>query len=526
MQKSKIKGKDTKQASHFEPEDSVEKVLSFIHEKKNNFWIKERENKTLELFHAVARGVSAYKDFLKKNHINHEKIETFKDFEQVPHIDKSNYIRQYSLGETSWDPSFLRHLVSTSTSGSTGEPTYFSRDKRVDWQASVIHELFYQNASGGKDVPTLVIVCFGMGVWIGGIITYQAFEMLGQRGYPISIITPGINKEEIFKAIKNISPHFKQTILAGYPPFIKDIIDEAPGKDINLKELNIKLLFAAEAFTEKFRNHLVKKVGIRNPYLETMNIYGSADIGAMAFETPLSILIRQIALKKPKLFKSIFSPIEKTPTLAQYIPSFINFEAPNGEIILTGNNSIPLLRYSIGDHGGVYSFNQMLEKLTVNGISLYREAKAVGIEKHLYQLPFVFVYERMDFSTTLYGLQVYPETIREVLLEKPFDEIFTGKLTLITKYNDNQDQYLEINLELLKDKSASPMIEQMLLDRVMTNLRTKNSEFRELSNYLKERAIPRTVFWPHEDPLYFKKGIKQEWVKKIQNGGGNGINKI
>jgi phenylacetate-CoA ligase len=78
-----------------------------------------------------------------------------------------------------------------------------------------------------------------MGVWIGGTITFQAFEMAGRSGYPMSIITPGINKEETFKALKKLAPYFKQIILAGYPPLIKDIIDEAPGRGIRLKNLNI-----------------------------------------------------------------------------------------------------------------------------------------------------------------------------------------------------------------------------------------------------------------------------------------------
>mgnify|MGYP000566079978 CR=1 FL=1 len=49
---------------------------------------------------------------------------------------------------------------------------------------------------------------------------------------------------------------------------------------------------------------------------------------------------------------------------------------------------------------------------------------------------------------------------------------------------------------------------------VLKNLRAKNSEFRELSDFLKDRATPTLVFWPQEDPLYFKPGIKQKWVDK------------
>ena len=39
--------------------------------------------------------------------------------------------------------------------------------------------------------------------------------------------------------------------------------------------------------------------------------------------------------------------------------------------------------------------------------------KNAGIKNHMYQLPFVYVYERTDMSTTLYGLQIYPEIIKK-----------------------------------------------------------------------------------------------------------------
>ena len=49
---------------------------------------------------------------------------------------------------------------------------------------------------------------------------------------------------------------------------------------------------------------------------------------------------------------------------------------------------------------------------------------------------------------------------------------------------------------------------------IVHNLRMKNSEFRELHDYLKDRALPRLAFWSSEHPLHFKPGIKQRWVKK------------
>lgn len=497
---------------------STEKILAAIGDKTGAYWKREEKKKSLQLFYDAAKRVPAYKKFLKQNKIDPKKIVFYKDLQSIPATTKDNYLRKYTLEQLSWDgklnSSSNNSLVFTSTSGSTGEPFYFSRNSVVDKQAAIIHELFFKNSKHSSKSPTLVIVCFGMGVWVGGLITYQAFEITGRGDYPISIITPGINKEEIFKILNKLSPHFKQIILAGYPPFLKDIVDEADDRKINLKKLNIRLLFAAEAFTENFRNYLAKKTKLNNVLLDTMNIYGSADIGAMAFETPLSILIRRIALKNANIFSDIFSDIEKIPTLTQYIPSFISFETKDNKLHITGNSSIPLVNYSIGDHGGTFTFTQIKEKLASHGINLEKEAKRAGIKNHIYQLPFVYVYERIDMSTTLYGLQIYPETIRETLLKKPFSEFLTGKLTLISKFDINHNQYLEINLELRKKGEVSNMLKTQLLNEIVNNLRAKNSEFRELSDFLGDRAVPTLVFWPQEDPLYFKPGIKQKWVDK------------
>ncbi|MDO8510216.1 MAG: hypothetical protein Q7S15_01155 [bacterium] len=493
-------------------------VLAYITGKKTAYWSRVRETQALKTFHKAAQKVPAYKDFLKKHKIDASKIKTFKDFQNVPLINKENYLREYPFESLCIDGTLAQPLVFTSTSGSTGKPFYFCRSNEIDWQSSVAHELFYKNGFSKKELQTdstLVIVCFGMGVWIGGLITYQAFEMLEGRKYPISIITPGINKDEIFKTLTNLAPRFKRLIFAGYPPFIKDIIDEAADKKINLKKWDIRIIFAAEAFTERFRDYIGRKANIDDIYTDTMNIYGSADIGTMAFETPTAILARRLILKRPALFNSVFGAINKTPTLAQYNPLFITFEAPGGEIVLTADNSLPLVRYSIGDHGGVFSYKELEDQFGKEGMKLERQLKSHKLLSHNYELPFVYVYERMDMSTTLYGLQIYPETIREVLLDNHINKFVTGKLTLASRYDKEQNQYLEINIELKKDLEIPDSVQQLISNKIVGNLLHKNSEFKELYSYLKERAVPKLVFWPAEHPVYFKTGIKQKWVEKV-----------
>jgi phenylacetate-CoA ligase len=487
--------------------------FNHLHRMKSADWVRVQRDHLLRLFTRMSEEVPAYRRFLRQNRIKRKATTMSGQLAATPPMSKKNYLHTSTFADLFWNGALRSQHVLTSTSGSTGKPTYFARNAEVDERSSLIHELMFRSSSLKNDASTLVIVCFGMGVWIGGLITYQAFELMARRGYPISILTPGINKAEILKTLKDLAPHYEQIVLAGYPPFLKDVIDEGVAQGIDFKKHRVMLLFAAEAFTERFRDHVAKKVGIKNVLTDTINIYGSADIGTMAFETPLSILVRRLATKNTALFNDLFGGTMKTPTLAQYVPNFVSFEETDGELLVSGDSAIPLLRYSIGDHGGIYTFREMVERCRAHGVDLMKEVRAAKIGAYALELPFVYVYERIDLATTLYGLQIYPETIKEVLLDKRFHDHLTGKLTLSTKFDHNQDQYLEVNVELQAGKQQpSKVFTAELLSEILKNLREKNSEFHELSDFLGKRSEPRLVFWAYEDPLYFKPGIKQPWV--------------
>lgn len=485
-----------------------------MNRKDKTKWREIQEKRSLELFHSAAERVPAYMDFLAKNKTDHRDIKTYKDFIRVPVMNKKNYVRKYPLKDLCWDGTINKPLILTATSGSTGEPSYFVRGGKLDWQYSTTIEEYLKNGSMGIDKPTLVIICFGMGIWIGGLITYKAYELAANRSnLPVSIITPGINKKEIYQALKRLSPQYEQTILIGYAPFLKDIIDQSQKEDINLKKLNIRFMFAAEAVTEEIRDYLAKNAGVKDIYRDFMNVYGSADIGAMAFEDATSILIKKLIKNDQEKYFEVFSPINKIPTLSQYNPKYINFEARGTEILLTGDSAIPLIRYSIGDNGGVLTFKQMQEKLKKFGIDIHEEAQKEGISDILSDKPFVFVYERMDFSTTLYGLNIYPEWIKRAIIISDLNNYLTGKFTLMTKYDSDNNQYLEVNVEMKMGLKVSELTKRKAVHTLVKHLMHSSSEYRELVHHLKEKAYPQIIFWPCEDSLYFQPGIKQKWVQ-------------
>lgn len=489
--------------------DASSKILKNYRTKNERFWAGQNKKLTLDLFHRMAKDLPAYRKFLRQVGIKPSKVKNSQDLALVPTINKANYFHQHKLGDVTW-PNFLAQQsgVMTATSGSTGLPTYFVRSEHLDWQYSVLAEYFLQNGKPGK---TLFMDCFGMGVWIGGLMTYQAFRYAGLRGYPLTIITPGINKKEIFHALRDLAPQFDQVIIAGYPPFVKDVVDEAALEGVNLKQLNLRLLFAAEGFSEKFRDYLARHTGIKDVFHDTLNIYGSAELGAMAFETPTSILIRRLLLKNPAAFRQLF-PLGKVPTLGQYNPEFINFSERDGQILISADAAVPMLHYAIGDNGGVLTLSKIQQVMAEHGINLNKEAKKHKVK--LLSLPFVYVYERSDFSTKLYGAIIYPEHVREALQDRKVAHFVTGKFAMVTKFDAKQNQFLEINVELQPKFKATPAHKKLCHDLIVKSLLKNNAEYKNNHSSIPKKVLPQLVFWNYGDPTFFPGGIKQKWVKK------------
>lgn len=489
-------------------------INNFTKSKKEKFWSNFSKQQVLYLFKQAAYRVPAYKDFLRKNKINPEKIKTIEDFRLVPPTNKENYLHQYPYGMLMWDGDIKKPFTIHATSGSTGEPTYFSRNLKNDLLRVIFLLDFLNYNKIHRDSSTLFIITFGMGIWSAGMGIYTAAYLASKLlDLPISIITPGVNKIEVLKIFKNLLNRFDNVIIAGYPPFVKDVIDEAEEAGINLKKNPFRFIFTGESFPEELRDYLAKKVYIQNIYTDLINTYGTSEFGATGLETPLSVLITRLAIRNNKIFQELFGETLVKPTLVQYNPLFVNFENINDELLVTGDNVIPLIRYQIGDYGGMFSFSDIYKIFKKYNIDLDKEIQKNKLQKYINKnLPFVYVKTRKNLTATFYGILIYPDFIKIALLDNKVSKLLTGKFTLITKYDKRKNQYLEINLELKPNVKISNSDKKFILEKIVKTLKAKSSEYRELSNNLKEKANPKLKFWPYQHPTYFKPGNKQKWV--------------
>ncbi len=483
------------------------------------FWMKRGEKMALGLFKQMSSRVPAYKDFLKKKGITAEKVKTMADFKRVPTLDKDNYLKKYPLESLCFDGNFKNKSWSISTtSGSTGTPFYFPRTVRQDWQYALLAEMYLRDNFQIQNKSTLYINAFPMGPWIGGVFTYEAIRLLARRGgYPLSIITVGINSEEILKAVKKFGKKFDQIIIGCYPPFLKDAIDEGINKNLKWRDYNLGFIFSAEGFTEKFRDYIIEKTGLKNRYTTTLNHYGTVDLGTMAHETPLCILLRRLSQNYKQVADNLFADFYRQPTLCQYLPELFYFETCNNRLICSAYSGIPLVRYDLKDRGGIFSLQKLNCSLIIEEFDLLEKAKEAGILETIWQVPFVYVFERDDFSVSLYAFQVYPQSIQKAIQERSFNDELSGKFSMSVDYDDQMNQYLELNLELKKtcrlNAEESEKFKKRVKQAVIRRLLKENSEYAKTYSQIPEKVEPKIVLWCFGHEKFFKPGIKQKWTK-------------
>lgn len=500
------------------PEDytDIDHLYKWLREKPELYWQERGKRRALLLFHLMAQRVPAYRDFLKKHKISHDKIKKIEDFRHIPPIDKQNYLRFYPREALCWDGEFATKQWTISiTSGSTGEPYYFPREQDQDMQYALTAELYLRMNFEIHKKTTLYIVGFPMGAWIGGVFTLQALSLLAKRGkYQLSIITPGINKLEIIKAVKNLGSHFDQILIGSYAPFLKDILDDGERYGLKWKEYKLGFIFSAEGFSETFRDYVAKKTTLKNIYTDTLNHYGTVDLGTMSHETPLCILLRKLGIKDKQIYDALFKQTLKLPTLTQYNPELFYFEDVNGNLYCSAFSGFPLVRYDLKDHGGVLGFDMAINRLRDFGCNVLEIARELHLDHTIWHLPFVYVYERSDFSVSFFAFQIYPETVRKALQDSTLEESITGKFTMQVIYDDKGNQVFEIHVELKSTITITKKLEKQVQLLIIKKLLEENSEYRKTHEEYGERVFPHITFWPYEDPTFFKPGVKQKWVKK------------
>ena len=467
------------------------------------------ERHTLDLFHGVTRDVPAYAQFLAEHGIAAESVRTLDDFSRLPATTKENYQRAHPLPALCRGGTLESADFFALSSGSTGEPAAWPRFVSDELGTAYRFEQVLRDAFAVHEKPTLGIVCFALGSWVGGMFTTFACRHVAAKGYPLTLVTPGNNKAEILRTVRALAPHLSQIVLFGYPPFLKDVIDAGVAEGLDWARYSPHLVTAGEVFSEEWRTLVCQRLGAEDPRFATASLYGTADGGVLANETPLSITIRRYFARHPERARELFGQT-RLPTLCQYDPLHRYFEQDGEELLFSGDGGVPLVRYKILDRGGIVPYQELLNFLATTGYDPFQDFTTAELAS-VRRLPFVYVFGRSSFALSFYGANVYPENVSVGLEQPALSAHVTGKFVMqITEGADN-DPELEIFVELAPGVAANETLRDDVARSVRSALERQNSEF--LHYAPPERRTPRIQLRPLGDPAHFPSGIKHRYTR-------------
>jgi len=325
-----------------------------------------------------------------------------------------------------------------------------------------------------------------MGIWIAGNYTLSACRGVARRGYALTIVTPGLEREDIFYILKTLAPKFKNIILAGYPPFLMDIVVEVNRQNIKLNS-HIFTLTAGDKFTEEWRDAFLKLLKVKNQK-HIISIYGSADAGVLGYETPFSIALRRASLENQGLYRALFDEELILPALIQYDPKHIFFETIKNELIFTANTANPLIRYNIHDEGKIFTMNEIRDIVRKYKLSRYIPREYFK----QWNMPFIIKKGRSDVAVTFYAINIYPENIKTALEVKKVSKLVSGQFFAYNKnINHQKTQKLYIQIELAKGIKPKKKYIVTIQKEIIETLRKLSIEYRKLYETIGIKAIPK-----------------------------------
>ncbi|MCC8929031.1 MULTISPECIES: phenylacetate--CoA ligase family protein [Nocardiaceae] len=465
-------------------------------------------NGALATFRKAVETTDAYPRFLSELGFDPNTVASAPDFSLVPPTTKKNYVHAYELPQLIPAGDATSTRIYSSSSGSSGPPTHWPRAKLSLDHSVVLHERILRQL-GADRLSTLVVVCFAMGNWIGGTYTLRAIEELHDRGFPVSAVAPGVHVDTVRVDVASLGKHYDQVILAGYPPFVRDVLDGA-GHDVLSQ--NIKFLLAGESVGESWRDGILRLVGKVDRPQDMCLVYGTADAGMIGHETSTTIAARRLALQHNELDATLFGGSAASSTLVEYDASLRYIETDErGYLLFTVDNTIPLVRYRINDIGEVITPCELRRRLADLGHDL-------DVATSTEHSQFVVVKQRADIAVSFYAVNIYPDPVRAALADPQLTDAITGKFVLGRRTGNDLRDTLHLHVELRKgvELPVGPNAEcaRMVRRSVVDALMSSSSEFNELHGMYGAAVEPKVEFHPYGSEG-FQLQIKQSAVERV-----------
>lgn len=464
----------------------------FLAPEVGNFRVILGKIRAVRLYRYALKRVPAYKDYIQKNPCDGPRVRlTSTSLHDIPEMDKTSYIKQYSLLDKIADGTLpSAGVMFDESSGSSGTPTSWVRGRKERRFTQRIMQVAFREYI--EDKEPIVLNTFSMGAWATGLNT--TLSLIGITR--VKSIGPDITK--VIDTLKELGPDFNYVIL-GYPPFLRLV---AESKGIDWGKYTISAIYGGEGISEAMRTTLLQN------YTNVVGSYGASDLEInIAHESAFTIGLRKALTEDENLRKEILKVNRGIiPMIFQYNPYDYVFETNvKGELLVTIariENLSPRIRYNIHDLGHAEHFYELKKKL-----------KALGRDdlNKLAELDFgvLFHYGRSDLSVDYNGAVVGPEEVKQVInAHKVFADLINS-FRLISYEDEESHKHLLIAVELLKGVSIDSKQQNELLELIVEELQSMNLDF---------KSAHRTAAFKPELRMYvFGEGIFDTAHQKLKN---------
>jgi phenylacetate-CoA ligase len=313
--------------------------------------------------------VPFYRKRLDEAGVGPDSIRSLEDVEKIPFTTKDDLRSNYPFGMFAVPMHDIVRIHASS--GTTGQVTvvgYTAHDIET-WSVLLARTL----ACAGGTADDIVQVCYGYGLFTGGLGVHYGVERLGATAIPMS---GGNTKRQI-----TVMVDFGSTILASTPSYALYMAEVAAEMGISPDQLKLKAgVFGAEPWSESMRTEVERGLGVK-----AIDIYGLSEVIGPGVA---SECMEQRGLH---VFEDNFIVECIDPETGKRVP-----DGENGELVFTTINKegIPVLRYRTRDVS-----NLMAEECAC-GRTMKKMRRVFG---------------RTDDMLIIRGVNVFPSQIEQVL---------------------------------------------------------------------------------------------------------------
>lgn len=244
------------------------------------------------------------------------------------------------------------------------------------------------------------------------------------------------------KAASQLNKEKYQILIAGYPPFLKDLTGYLAEKNFPFEKMGVIGVVGGQSISEAMRDQLVK-----HGFNQIYSSYGASDLDInIGVETDFEISLRKILEARPEIAKELFGENKGLPMIFHFDP--LNYHAETNEekdliASCSRHRSSPRIRYNIKDKADIQASSTVLAVLAKHGI--------FGLKPKT-NLPLLFIWGRN--STVVYrGANLAFTELERAITDLDTNEHILKKAFYFYEDEEGIEQ-IEIWLELNESSMA------------------------------------------------------------------------